>query len=62
MMHSKPRLRRFTGLTSTFVGLLGIFSTLTLAAQDKGTWAVLTAVTGLALAIGGLRLLARESG
>ena len=60
-MPSPPHVRRFAGLTSLFVGLLGVFSMLTLAAQDRAMWAVLSAVAGLALAIGGLRLLARGS-
>jgi predicted membrane channel-forming protein YqfA (hemolysin III family) len=60
-MDSRPHLRRFTGLTVLFLGLLGLFSTLTLASQDKVGWAVLTAVGGVVFSVAGLRLLARES-
>ena len=44
-----------------FIGLLGMFATLTLAAQGKGIWVLFSAVAGIALAIAGLRLLASES-
>ena len=59
-MDNRPHLRRYAGLTVLFVGLLGLFSMFTLAAQGKAGWALTAALVGIALAIGGLRLLARE--
>ena len=38
-----------------------MFATLTLAAQGKGLWVLFSAVTGIAFAVSGLRLLASES-
>jgi hypothetical protein len=60
-MGRPPHARRFAGLTLLFLGLVGVFATLTLAAQGKAGWAVLTVLAGIVVAIGGLRLLARES-
>jgi hypothetical protein len=60
-MSSPPHLRRFAGLTVLFLGLLGMFATLTLAAQGKGRWVVFSALVGISLALGGLRLLDRGS-
>ena len=61
-MDRPPHVRRFLGLTILFIGLLGIFSTLALAAQGKSGWAMLSVLAGVALGIAGLRLLARGSG
>lgn len=59
-MDKPPHLIRLVALTGFFIGLLGFFSTFTLAAQGKPGWALATFLAGLVLALGGLRLLSRE--
>ena len=52
-MARPPHVRRFVGLAVLFIGLLGIFM------RRKGGWALLAALAGVSLGIGGLSLLAR---
>ncbi len=49
--------RRLVGLTTVFVGLLGVFSSLTLAALSRPGLSVAFAAGGVVLAILGLRML-----
>lgn len=54
-------VRRLIGLTTVFLGLLGLFSSLTLAAVSRPGLSVAFALGGVALAILGLRLLPGSS-
>ncbi len=49
--------RRLVGLTTVFLGLLGVFSSLTLAALSRPGLSAAFAAGGVVLAILGLRLL-----
>lgn len=54
--------RRFLGLTLLFVGLLGVFSTLTLLALHRAGVALVSLVGGAAIAWVGVAILARAGG
>ncbi len=56
-MRESLHARRLGGLTMVFIGLLGVFSSLTLAALSRPGLSVAFALGGVILAILGLRLL-----
>jgi len=56
-MSDKLHVRRLVGLTTMMLGLTAVFASLTLVALSKPGLASLFAVTGVILAVLGLRLL-----
>jgi hypothetical protein len=56
-----PHGRRFGGLVVLFLGLLGVFSALTLTAEGKSGWAASAAIVGVVLVGVGLKLLPRST-
>jgi hypothetical protein len=60
-MRERLRLRRFGGLTTVFLGLTGVFASLTLGAQGSVSWAALSASVGFLAVVVGLRLLPRPT-
>ena len=60
-MSEKPHLRRLVGLTTMMLGLTAVFASLTLVAVSKPGLAAVFAVTGVIVALIGLRLLPADA-
>ena len=60
-MSEKPHVRRLVGLTTMMLGLTAVFASLTLVAVSKPGLASVFAVSGVILAVIGLRLIPADA-
>ncbi len=60
-MGDRPHARRLVGLTTLMIGLIGIFTSLTLVAISRPGLAALFAITGVIVSVVGLRALPNDA-
>jgi hypothetical protein len=60
-MGDRPHAMRLVGLTTLMIGLIGIFASLTLVAVSRPGLAALFAITGVIVAVVGLRALPNDA-
>jgi hypothetical protein len=58
-MREKLHIRRLAGMTAFFLGLAGVYASLTLVAISKPGLGGVFAITGVVLSVSGLRWLPR---
>ncbi|MBT8478481.1 MAG: hypothetical protein KJO06_06160 [Gemmatimonadetes bacterium] len=60
-MSDRPHVRRLVGLTTLMLGLTGLFASLTLVAVAKPGLAAVFSITGVIVAVLGLRVLPSDA-